>query len=189
MRERTEADWAVDLGERHGLEAQVGDALGAHRAFEVLHTSTASYHRLDYQLVGPGGRLCELELKTKRQPLSAGWCQLRPDVDPADLFVIDELALRRIVDTGRYAFLLVRDYADRWCLWSAGHLVVASRVRHTRRITKTVPALKGKLVLDVSESDITTDLKAGLNAIAATVDTIEACWADIAPWPHGGRAG
>lgn len=191
MRERRPSDWIVDLTDRHGLEGQVRDALDVHQSFALLQSSTNSFNKLDYQLVGPGGRLCELELKAKRQPLSPGWRRLRPDVDPADLFVLDELALRKIVDAGRYAFLLVRDLPqDRWCLWSAGHLIVASRVRHGRQLTTTtVSTVKGKLVFDLSEADTFKVLSTALDTAAATVRSLETRWTDIAPWPQGGRTG
>ncbi len=84
MRERRPDDWRVDLAERHPLEAEVAAAIDAHHALVRLGTSTASLERLDYQLLGPGDRLCELELKAKRRPYQ-GWSALRPDVEPVDL--------------------------------------------------------------------------------------------------------
>src|SRR5579884_405550 len=115
MRERRPADWATDLSGRHDLERCVEQALAGHPRLELLRTSTAAFDRLDFQLLGPGGRLVQVELKAKLQPLSEGWRRLRPDIDAADVFVLDELAVRKIVDAGRYAFLIVRDRpADRW---------------------------------------------------------------------------
>src|SRR4051794_36418262 len=157
-----------------------------HPRMRLLQTSTASYDRLDFQLLGPAEHLVELEVKGKRQPLSAGWLGLRPEVNPADLFVLDELALRKIVDAGRYAFLLVRDIPSaRWVLWSAGDLHVASRVRHARRLDQGGrPLFKGKLLFDLSEAGYTTQsLPAALDTLAATVTRLEALWSDIAPWP------
>jgi hypothetical protein len=68
VRERRPADWRMDLAQRHPLEAQVARAIDEHPELVRLASSTASLDRLDYQLIGPGERLCELELKTKRQP-------------------------------------------------------------------------------------------------------------------------
>jgi hypothetical protein len=78
MRDRLPADWKTDLKERHQLEADVRNELAAHPELAMLQCSTASTDRLDYQLVGPGARLCEVELKTKRQ-VYRGWTRYRPD--------------------------------------------------------------------------------------------------------------
>ena len=128
MRERQSSDWVIDLNGRHGIEAQVEHALSIHPTLTLLKASTTSFDRLDFQVLSAGEQLVQVELKAKRQPLSKGWRDLRPEVRPEDLFVLDELALRKIVDAGRYAFLLVRDVPTaRWVLWTVGDLLVASR--------------------------------------------------------------
>lgn len=189
MRERVASDWVTDLRGRHGIEAEVEHVLVAHPQLRLLRTSTQSFDRLDFQLLGPGERLVELEVKAKVQPLSAGWRALRPDVDPARLFVLDELALRKIIDAGRYAFLLVHDIPrGRWLLWSVGDLLVASRVRHTRRLEKSALAThKGKLVFDLEEAGYSTRaLREAIDTMASIVASLEAWWADVAPWPAVG---
>ncbi len=184
MRERRPGDWRVDLAERHPLEAEVAAAIDAHPALVRLGTSTASRERLDYQLLGPGERLCELELKAKRRPYQ-GWSALRPEIEPADLFILDELALRRIVDAGRYGFLLVCDMPGRrWALWSTAELVLATKVRAGRRLATGTAPTKGKLLMDLSSAASLTDTLAGaLFALATLVGVIDRRWADIAPWP------
>ena len=189
MRERRSSDWVIDLNGRHGIEAEVEHAITSHEELSLLRASTTSFDRLDFQLLAPGERLVEIEVKAKMQPLSAGWRALRHDVDPADLFVLDELALRKIVDAGRYAFLLVRDIPRaRWALWSSGDLLVASRVRHARRIDKgSRPMFKGKLLFDLSEAGFQSlSLSDALAALCATVGQLEALWSDVAPWPAAG---
>lgn len=189
MRERRSSDWVIDLNGRHGIEAQVELSLERHPELRLLRSSTNSFDKLDFQLLGPHERLIELEVKAKHQPLSAGWRQLRRDVTPEDLFVLDELALRKIVDAGRYAFLLVRDIPlARWVLWSAGDLVVASRVRHARRLEKSAtPRTKGKLLLDLSEAGfIASALSDALETLTTTAERLDLLWSDIAPWPAAG---
>ena len=121
MRDRVTSDWVTDLAIRHALEAQVRAALSCHRGLRMATSSTETFNRLDFQLHGPSGQPLEVELKAKLQPLSASWTRLRAEIDPTDLFVLDELALRKIMDAGRLGFLLVRDApSQRWALWSTG---------------------------------------------------------------------
>ena len=183
MRERRASDWKVDLAQRHPLEAQVARALDEHPELVRLSSSTASLDRLDYQLLGPGERLCELELKTKRQPYR-GWAYLRPELAEADVFILDELALRRVVDAGRYAFLLVRDMpGQRWALWSTAELVLASKVRVSRKLA-TPGVSKGKLLVDLGgAAALVPSLPAALSALADLVRLIDRQWSDVAAWP------
>jgi hypothetical protein len=74
----------------------------------LLKRATSSLYELDYAIAGPGDRLGQVELKAKHQPYR-GWGHLRPDLPEAHLFILDELALRKIVDAGRYAYLVVAD--------------------------------------------------------------------------------
>jgi hypothetical protein len=188
MRERRSADWDADLEGRHRVERQVKEAVDAHPRLRVIGDWTASFDRLDFQLSCPGGQPLELEVKAKNQPLSATWRAVRPDVDPRDLFVLDELAMRKLVDAGRRMFMIVRD-APRccWFLWSAGDLAVASRVRHSRRLQKgTNPMVKGKLLLNLAEAGFRSpDLAEVIDTMAATAVHIERRWHDISPWPTG----
>lgn len=192
MRERRSSDWVVDLNGRHGIEAQVEHALAGHPSLTLLKASTTSFDRLDFQVLSATEQLVQVELKAKRQPLSKGWRDLRPEVPPQDLFVLDELALRKIVDAGRYAFLLVRDVPTaRWVLWTVGDLLVASRARHTRALDRGAGThYKGKLLFDLGEAGLAThDLGVALDAIERTTRRLDAWWSDVAPWPALGAAG
>ena len=186
MRERQSSDWVIDLNGRHGIEAQVEHALVSHPSLTLLKASTTSFDRLDFQVLSATEQLLQIELKAKRQPLSAGWRKLRPEVAPENLFVLDELALRKIVEAGRYAFLLVRDIPRaRWVLWTVGDLLVASRARHARALDRgSGTHLKGKLLFDLSEAGFTaSDLGDALDAVGRTTGRLDAWWSDIAPWP------
>ena len=188
MRERRPEDWRTDLAARHAIETRVGFTIGQHPELIMLKRSTASTDRLDYQLLGPGERLVEIELKSKRQPYR-GWSKYRPDVPEADLFILDELALRRIVDAGRYAFLLVRDVpGERWCVWSTADLVLTSKSRVARTVSREVERVKGKLLISLTEHSIVcASLADAVDAIAVAIPQVDKQWDDIAPWPRGNR--
>ena len=187
MRDRLPGDWTFDLANRRALEARVEAALRCHPGLDLTSSSTHSFDQLDFQLVGPGERAVQLELKAKLQPLSRGWRQLRPDVEPDDLFVLAELSLRKVVDVGRLGCLLVRDEPlKRWVLWSAGDLLVASRVRTTRTLRKSaIPVEKGKLLLDLSEAALRcTRLVDALDALVDIIGQIDRWWTAVEPWPR-----
>lgn len=189
MRDRLPSDWKTDLRERHQLEADVRNELAAHPELAMLQCSTSSTDRLDYQLVGPGGRLLEVELKTKRQ-VYRGWGRYRPDVEEKDLLILDELALRKLVDAGRYAFLLVRDLpGGRWAVWSTHDLVMTSKSRVTRRLDVGTGAVKGKVLVSFAEdASLFTDVSSAIDHIVDTLRNTDQRWQDIAPWPSPNRA-
>jgi hypothetical protein len=98
----------VDLSGRHELEHRMATALAAHAGLVLLKRATTSMTELDYAIAGPGDRLAQVELKPKHQSYR-GWVQFRPELAEGDLFILDELSLRKIVGAGRYAYLVVAD--------------------------------------------------------------------------------
>ena len=183
MRDRRPDDWRTDLRGRHELEDLMAAAVASHPILRLVGRSTDAYDQLDYQLAGPGGRRLQLELKAKHQPY-VGWSDLRPEVAEGDLFILDELALRHLVDAGRYGFLLVRDVpGDRWVLWSLAELVICSKVRVSRNLA-TPGRVKGKLLLDLSEAGTSvSSLSGALDRLVEVLSQIDRRWGDIAPWP------
>ena len=189
MRDRLPADWQVDLRERHELEARVRNELAAHPHLTLLNCSTSSTERLDFQLAGPGARLLEIELKAKCQ-VYRGWERYRPEVAERDLLILDELALRKLVDAGRYSFLLVRDLpADRWAVWSIHDLVMTPKVRVTRRLSVGSGAVKGKVMISFAEdAHLFPQAADAIEFIVEMLPKIDHRWQDIAPWPSPPRA-
>jgi hypothetical protein len=184
MRERRPGDWRVDLARRHPLEGRVEDALDAHPALTRLASHTSSLDRLDFAVLAPGERLCQLELKAKHQPYRA-WGDLRAATAEQDLFILDELALRKVVAAGPYAALLVRDDpGDRWVLWTTMDLVLADKVRVNRRLATGLDRIKAKVLLDLTDSPHHhTTLTAALSALAVAMRMIDRHWNGIGPWP------
>ena len=186
MRERRPEDWRIDLAARRPLESEVKSALARHDAFVPLKTSTSSMAKLDFQVVGPGERLIEIELKEKRQRYR-GWSSNRPDVPEGDLFILDELALRKLIDSGRYGILLIFDVpCRRWVVWTMADLVLGSKVRVNRRLLTASGAIKAKVLLDLREaSNAVATLGAALDVIANEIATLDARWNGIGPWQSG----
>lgn len=186
VRDRRPADWATDLAGRHGLENQFAAALGAHPELVVVRRSTHSLDALDYDVVGPGERLAQVELKAKRQPYQ-GWAALRPELAERNVFLLDELALRKIIDGGRYAYLVVADLPSRrWWVWSTVELVLASKLRTVRALATGTTRLKAKVLLDLAEAGFIVDSPtAATEVIAASLVVADRQWSAIEPWPHG----
>lgn len=106
-----------------------------------------------------------------------------------DLFILDELALRKLIDAGRYAFLLVRDFCDRWAVWSTHDLVMTSKVRVTRQLAVGTGAVKGKVLISFAEdASLFCDVSSSIDFIVDTLKTVDQRWSDIAPWPSPHRA-
>ena len=184
MRERRPGDWKIDLARRHPLENFVENAIDDHPSLQRLSSSTTSLERLDFQVLAPGERLCEIELKAKHQPYRA-WADLRPGTLQRDLFIVDELTLRKMITAGRYAFLLVNDQPEnRWLVWSTMELVLATKVRVNRRLATGTDRLKAKVLLDVTETPHHHDtLRSALSAISTSVKVIDEAWSSISGWP------
>jgi len=184
MRERRPGDWRVDLARRHRYEDLVEAAIDDHPALTRMASSTSSLDRLDFQVLGPGERLVEIELKAKHQPYR-GWGHLRPATRESDLFIVDELTMRKLVDAGRYAFLLVRDDpGDRWVVWTMFDLVLAAKARVDRPLATGTDRTKGKLLVDLADTPHHhRSLPEALDAIARLCGEIDHRWHAIESWP------
>jgi len=89
---------ARDFAAAREWEEEVGTWLPTHRVAELDASD-----RLDYWVPGSF-----IEAKEKRQPLSARWHVL-PGVPEVDLFVIDELSVRRALRHFPSAYFVLRD--------------------------------------------------------------------------------
>ncbi len=184
MRERRRADWVTDLAGRHKLESQVAHALEASGNVWLLVNQTDRFDRLDYTVATHRVPVASVELKAKWQPYR-GWAQHRPDVDQVDLFILDELSLRRIVAAGTHTHLLIYDHpACRWVLYGVADLILAPKARVSRRLSGRRTLEKGKVLLDLNDGHHAgSDLGAAVELLATFVNDIDRRWAQIEPWP------
>lgn len=105
---------------------------------------TNSTDQLDFYVPGAW-----IEVKEKKQRLGQRW-HLLPGVEEPDLFVLDELSLRKALKHGHEAWFLLRDVpGDRLFLAQAVHVACVERARVNRWTTEN--NAKGKLILDLRE--------------------------------------
>ena len=180
MRDRRPGDWVTDLAGRHRLEDDMARALASHPELVLARRATQALGALDFTVLGPGERLAQVELKAKHQPYR-GWAQLRPELAERDLFILDELALRKIVDAGRYAHLVVADLpGGRWCVWSTADLVLASKVRTVRALATGAGRLKAKVLVDFREAAAVVDSPgAAAGVVADSLGHCDRLWGAI----------
>lgn len=127
---RTAAQATADYHRSKEFEAAVAGVLPAHR------NETESNTRLDFWVPG-----YFLDVKEKVQRLTGRW-HLLPGVDEKDLFVIDEMTVRHMLEHFPYAYLLLRDVpAERFFIVSVSELASIERARANR-------VRKGKLIFD-----------------------------------------
>lgn len=131
--QRTQALRQADRADSLEWEAVVAEALGP-----WIHSRTDSTTELDYWWPG-----FLLDAKEKKQKLTERW-HLLPGVEERDLFVIDELSIRKALTHYPAAYFVVRDRpGERLFLASVGHVAVADRVRVQR-------AGKGKWIVNLA---------------------------------------
>jgi hypothetical protein len=122
-----------DFLEARAFEEEVGRWLGSHKVGNL-----DSHDRLDWWVPG-----VFLDVKEKKQPLTARW-HLLPGVAEVNLFVVDELSVRRAAAHFPSAYFLIRDRPlDRVFLARIDEMFCVERARLNR-------GGKGKWVIDLS---------------------------------------
>lgn len=131
---RTAAQRQADFQNAKEFESEVAEKLG-----DWIHTRFESTTDLD--IWSPG---YYLDVKEKRQKLGARW-HLLEGVPERDLFVIDELSIRKGLEKAPEAYFLIRDVpGGRLFLTSVIHVAMGSRVRRNR-------IGKGKWIINLGE--------------------------------------
>ena len=94
-----------------------------------------------------------VEVKAKRQPLSRRWTRFRTDVPEKDLFVLDELSVRRACGHWPAAFFVIHDRPqNRWFMSPVWELVCIPKVRVMR-------GGKGKWLMSLGDYRPLSDLQ------------------------------
>lgn len=184
MRERRPSDWTTDLSDRHALEEQVRAALANHHTIRLLRTNTNRFDRSDYEVATHDVAQCAIELKAKWQRYR-GWTTHRPDVDERDLFILDELAMRRLIEHGPFGQLLIYDHpAHRWVIFGVVDLILAPKARVARPLRARRATTKGKVLLDLGDGhQAGRQLDPALDVLTSLIDDTRRRWAQVEPWP------
>lgn len=131
--ERTAGQKQGDFHEARAFEEHVASFI----PFKVTRFNAAD--ELDIWIPG-----AYVEVKEKRQKLTDRW-HLLEGVDERDLFVMDELSLRRCLRHAPYSYLLISDVPeDRYFILNALEMAVAERARVNR-------AGKGKAIFNLQD--------------------------------------
>jgi len=141
----------ADYEQAKKFEAAISQALGPY-----VVDKTSSTSELDFRLMGA----TVVEVKEKRQALTPRWTKLCPDWAPEDVFIIDELTVRKALIVGHpYVFFVLRDVPmKRLFFCSISELVAVERKRVNR-------GGKGKLLFNLTDFLQFTDLNSLLALI------------------------
>ena len=193
-RARRPDDWTRDLEGARAAEARVADVLSSDRRVEDFEDHTDDFDTLDFSFTYDGARV-HLDLKEKKQRYSAEYESLWPEVDPRDLFIVDETVYRRIVWQGGGGYLLIHDHpGGRWVIFGPWELTLGPRVRYQRwGRRRDTDFAKGKILLDLGAGAHTwstfsvDDLLSVIERARRVRDSVEAVEISGHPVPEVGR--
>lgn len=175
---RQPAHWATDTAGRRIFERAVRRAIDSDGEF-VLLDSTDSYDEIDFELGCRGKRLF-LEVKQKKQRYRDAWPEIA-GVDEEHLFILDELAVRKIIRRSPRAYLLIQDQiTNRFSTLGALELVAMPKARVNRSIDAAVATFKGKWLIDIRNGEIIDSLDEAVAYIKRRVVSEDDYWNGLA---------
>ena len=185
MRPRVARDWVTDLAGRRDLETRFGTALSHAPGVSLVEDNTTGFDELDYTVTVRGIGVAGVELKAKWQHYSSGWARRCPQVAERDLFILDELALRKIIATGRHGYLAIYDHpSTRWLIFGTTDLVLAPKTRVARPLQGNRPTTKGKVLIGLTDGHHAgTTTATAIEALTAIMSATERRWSQVEPWP------
>jgi hypothetical protein len=110
--------------------------------------NTASYHQPDFTVYFSGDLIFYLEVKEKRQPYNMrNWPAFAPE---ADLFILDDLTVRKCLAYSPGAGVLVRNNLQRsYRFFSVVDLALMPKLRVNRAIERETQDVKGKWLINL----------------------------------------
>lgn len=139
----------------------------------LIIDNTSSYKDLDFQHNGMA-----LDAKEKRQKYNTNnW---NTDIPEEHLFIIDDLAARKVLLKAPKSGLIVRDnVTGKYYLFSVLDLFSMPKQRANRRIEKSSPALKGKWLIDLRNGFKADSLSTIFEAIDLYIHTMDASYSKL----------
>lgn len=175
---RQPVHWETDTAGRHAFEQKVRRALASDGEFELLD-STDSFDEIDFEL-GCRGRRLFLEVKQKKQRYREGWVAAA-GLPEEHLFILDELAARKLVLRAPRAYLLVNDVVTENLLaFGALELITIPKSRVNRSIDGGIATFKGKWLIDVRNGEKVGDLSEALKYIKRRSSSEDEYWKALA---------
>lgn len=175
---RQPVHWETDTSQRRAFERRVRRALNSDGEFELLD-STDSFDEVDFEL-GVRGRRIFLEVKEKKQRYRDLWAELA-DVPEDHLFILDELAVRKIMLRAPRAYLLVHDaIAGLFAVFGALELLTMPKTRVNRSIDGGVPTFKGKWLIDRRNGESCETVEEAVSFIKRRLSSEDEYWKALA---------
>lgn len=136
----------------------------------VFTDYTASYKRLDFGLK-LGREQFFLEAKEKQKPYTAAhWPEFASE---PDLFIVDDLTVRKCLAYAPRAGILVRDgVRSRYVFFSVIDLAMMPKVRVNRRIQRNSDDLKGKWLIHFDNGRAAPTIDAAFTNIRSYLDAL-----------------
>jgi hypothetical protein len=138
------------------LQQEIRDYLKKQQA--DFSDNTESFKDLDFTIFSHGESIFQLEVKEKRKPYNAShW---PTEISETDLFILDDLTVRKCINHAPRCGVLVRDSARaRYCFFSVVDLAMMPRERVNRSIDNRKKALKGKWLINLNDGLLAGNLE------------------------------
>ena len=142
--------------------------------------NSESYKKLDFAFGDKSSkRYFSFDVKEKRQRYATkNWP--RTDIPEAHLFIIDDLAARKLLAYAPNSGLVVRDNMhQRYIFFSVADIFLMPRQRVNRDIRKKVQGIKGKWMIDLRNGQVFKELAAVFIGISGYLDKREDIFLNI----------